>query len=57
MIDDISAVDQFMIYSPDSVPAFVFFKDTPDRIDDLLIPDFICIRLVLFIVVSRSGQS
>jgi hypothetical protein len=57
VIDDKAAVDQLMTYSSDTVPALVLFEDTSNRIDDFLVLDFIYIRLVLFIVVSRSGQS
>jgi hypothetical protein len=57
VIDDKAAIDQLMTYSSDTVPALVLFEDTSNRIDDLLVLDFIYIRLVLFIVVSRSGQS
>ena len=49
VIDDKAAIDQLMTYSSDTVPAFVLFEDTSDRIDDLLVLD-------LFIVISRSGQ-
>ena len=56
VIDDKAAIDQLMTYSSDTVPALVLFEDTSDRIDDLLVLDFINIRLVLFIVISRSGQ-
>ena len=57
VIDDKAAIDQLMTYSSDTVPALVFFKNDTNCIDDLLVLDFINIRLVLFIVVSRSGQS
>ena len=57
VIDDKAAIDQLMTYSSDTVPALVLFEDTSNRIDDFLVLDFIYIRLVLFIVVSRSGQS
>ena len=56
VIDDKAAIDQLMTYSSDTVPAFVLFEDTSNRIDDLLVLDFINIRLVLFIVISRSRR-
>jgi len=56
VIDDKAAIDQLMTYSSDTVPALVFFKNDTNCIDDLLVLDFINIRLVLFIVISRSGQ-
>ena len=57
MIDRKAAIDQFMPDPSDAVSPLVFFEDDTDIVNDLLVLDFICIRLVLFIVVSGPGQS